>query len=347
MKRVSIVIPNWNTLKHLPECMTALAAQTYTDFETIVVDNASQDDSVAYLKREWPDVRVVELDHNTGFPGAVNAGLRASDSPYVVLLNNDTRAEPDWLERLVTAMDAHPEFSFASSKLLRFDTPDLIDSAGHVYSIWLGAADNIGEEQPATRYTEEAWIFGACAAASIYRRSLFEDIGGYDDDFFFTHEDVDFDLRANVAGHRGFLVPNAIVYHKRGATYSISAELNLMGVRNRIWCAGKNLPPLALAVWIGGKVLRVVWWIPARLVGFTPGRKVKERPGVQVKGVPWKDVKIRDAVRAAVEALIALPAKRRALRKIRRLSSIEFLRVVRATREPVALSEYREPTASR
>jgi GT2 family glycosyltransferase len=339
--RVSIVIPNWNGMKHLPDCMNAIARQTYRDFETIVVDNASSDESLDYLRAQWPDVRIVALDRNSGFPGAVNAGIEASDTEFVVLLNNDTSAEDHWLERLVNAMDAHPDFSFASSKLLRFDAPGLIDSAGHVYSVWIGAGDNIGEEQPATLYNDEAWIFGACAAASIYRRTLFRDIGVYDDEFFFTHEDVDFDLRANVAGHHCLLVPDAIVYHKRGASYSISPELMLMGVRNRIWCAGKNLPLLALGVWLAGKALRVVWWIPARLAGFTPGKKPTPRAGVQMKGAPWREVKITAALRTAVEALTKLPAKRRSVRGARRLSSIELLRIVRTTREPVPLARLR------
>jgi GT2 family glycosyltransferase len=335
LARAVVVIPNWNGLEHLPECLDALAAQTYRDFETIVVDNASTDGSVAYLREEWPDVRVVELDHNTGFPGAVDAGIAVSATEFVVLLNNDTRATPDWLGRLVAAMDEHPEFAFASSKLLRYHAPELIDSAGHAYDLWIGASFNIGEEEPAERYAEPAWIFGACAAASIYRRSLFDDIGDYDEEFFFTHEDVEFDLRANVAGHRCLLVPDSIVYHKRGASYEVDAQINLLGVRNRIWAAGKTLPPLALAIWLAGKAIRVLWWIPARLVGFVPGRKVVDAKGVTASA--WKDVRIRDAVKAAIGALLALPRKRRALRSVRRLGSIELLRRMRATKTPQPL----------
>jgi GT2 family glycosyltransferase len=333
--RVSVVIPNWNGLEHLPECMQALADQSYRDFETIVVDNASTDDSVGYLRTTWPDARVIALDHNSGFPGAVDAGIRASGTEYVVLLNNDTKANADWLERLVDAMDAHREFSFASSKLLRYHTPDKIDSAGHTYDLWIGASFNLGEEEASTLYAQPAWIFGACAAASIYRRSLFDDIGDYDAEFFFTHEDVEFDLRANVAGHRCMLVPDAIVYHKRGASYDVTAELNLMGVRNRIWAAGKTLPPLALAIWIGGKAIRVLWWIPARLLGFVPGRKAATLKGVTASA--WKDVRIRDAVRAAIAAVVALPAKRRSVRTIRRIGSLELLRRMRATKTPQPL----------
>ena len=343
MPRVSVVIPNWNTLEHLPECLDSLKAQTYRDFETVVVDNASSDASVAYMHEHHPEVRVIELGENTGFPGAVDAGIRATNTEYVVLLNNDTRAEPDWLERLVRAMDEHPEFSFASSKLLRYHTPELIDSAGHTYDLWIGASFNLGEEEPATHFTEPAWIFGACAAASIYRRSLFEDIGDYDAEFFFTHEDVEFDLRANVAGHRCMLVPDAVVYHKRGASYDVDVRIHLLGVRNRIWAAGQTLPPLALALWIGGKVLRVVWWIPARLIGFTPGRRVATRDGGTRKVGAWKDVRIMDAVGAAAEAFRSLPRKRRQTRSVRRLSTMQFLRVLRETKRTPSLAA-RQPS---
>jgi GT2 family glycosyltransferase len=333
VRRVTIVIPNWNGLKHLPDCLQALAGQTFRGFRTVVVDNASTDGSIGYIEKEWPGVDVIRLPDNLGFPAAVNAGIGAADTEYVVLLNNDTKADPDWLEKLVRGMDSHPEFASGSSKLLRFYTPDKIDSAGHTYSLWLGAADNVGEEQDARGYDDPAWIFGTCAAASIYRRELFEDIGGFDDDFFFTHEDVDFDLRANVAGHRCLLIPEAIVYHKRGASYELTPELTLMGVRNRIWTAGKNLPPLALALWIVGKFLRVVWWVPARLLGHTPGRRTggQKRRG---SAVAWRDVRIRDAIGAALAATRTLPAKRRAARPTRRLSSIEVLRVLHATRTP-------------
>ncbi len=341
MPRVSIVIPNWNGMKHLEECLVALRDQTYRDFEVIVVDNASTDESISYLQTSWPDVRIIELPGNLGFPAAVNAGILGSSSPYVVLLNNDTRAMPTWLERLVGGMDARPEFTFGSSKLLRLHTPDKIDSVGHSYSIWLGAGDNVGEEQPNDRYDEPAWIFGACAAASIYRREIFDDIGVFDAEFFFTHEDVDFDLRANAAGHRGLLVADAIVYHKRGASYEISRELTLMGVRNRIWCAGKNLPPLALAVWIGGKALRVLWWVPARLAGFTPGREASRADTrFKAKGA-WREVTIWSAAAAGLDALKRLPAKRRETKRARRVSSVALIRAMRATREPVPLDRER------
>lgn len=341
MTAVSIVIPNWNGLSHLPACMRALSEQTFTDFETIVVDNGSSDLSVEYLEREWPNVQVVRLGENRGFPAAVNAGFEKTTGDYIVLLNNDTEARPDWLHNLVSAMDAHPEFAFGSSKLLRADDPGVIDSAGHTYSLWLGAANNLGENGPAGAYEEPAWIFGACAAASIYRRSLVEDIGVYDADFFFTHEDIEFDLRANVAGYRCLLVPSAVVLHKRGASYEVSKELHLVGVRNRIWAAGKTLPPFALLLWVLAKAVRVVWWVPARVLGYKPGRRkaASSAGGDPPTRAPWREVGIADAARSAIAAARALPAKRRSVRHIRRTGTVQLLRILRATREPKPLTD--------
>ena len=322
MSRAAVVIPSWNTLEHLPVCLEALAGQTFRDFETIVVDNGSTDGSLDFLRRR-DDIRLVELGSNMGFPAACNAGIEASRGDYVVLLNNDTRAEPDWLERLVAAMDAAPEYAWGSSKLVRFDEPGLIDSAGHTYSIWVGAAHNVGEGEPAERYVRPRRVFGATAAASIYRRALFDDIGAFDEEFFFIHEDTDFDLRANVAGYRCLFVPDAIVHHKRGASYVVSSEIHLRGVRNRIWTT-RNLPPGLLVLWLLTKLLRAFRWVPARLTG--------RRTSSRTKPSAWRDVSPVDVLRATLDGLRTLPRKRREVKRARRLSSAQLLRVLSETR---------------
>lgn len=314
--RASVVIPNWNGLAHLPDCLDALQAQTFRGFETIVVDNGSTDASLDYLAGRSA-VRVVTLGENTGFPGAVNAGIAASEAEYVVLLNNDTAAEPSWLAELVGALDASPEYSWASSKLVAFDDPDVVDSAGHRYSLWVGAAFNIGEGDRAELFTQPRTIFGATAAASIYRRSLFEDIGGFDDEFFFIHEDTEFDLRANVAGHQCLFVPSAVIRHKRGASYEISAQIHLTGVRNRIWTT-RNLPPGLLVLWVVTKALRAFRWIPARLFG--------KKTSARTTSSAWRDVPPSAVVRATVSAFVSLPRKRREVKAVRRRSSRQLLR---------------------
>jgi GT2 family glycosyltransferase len=325
----SVVIPNWNGFDHLPDCLQALAAQTMTLFEVVVADNGSDDGSLAYLSEGWPRIRVVELGENRGFPAACNAGIRASSGAYVVLLNNDTAVEPDWLERLVAAMDAHPDFAWGSSRLVRYDDPATIDSAGHTYSIWVGAAHNIGEGEPASAHATGGRIFGATAAASIYRRELFDDIGMFDDEFFFIHEDTDLDLRANIAGHRCLYVPEAVVRHKRGASYEVDPRIHLMGVRNRIW-ATRSLPPGALVLWIVTKLLRALRWIPARLLG----RRTSQRTTASA----WRDVPPKDVFRASLAALRTLPRKRREVAATRRLNTVQFLRVLSETSRSAARS---------
>jgi GT2 family glycosyltransferase len=238
------------------------------------------------------------------------------------MLNNDTSADARWLERLVGAMDATIEFGWASSKLVRFDEPELIDSAGHAYSIWVGAAHNIGEGEPASGFADRRQIFGAAAAASIYRRAMLDDIGGFDDEFFLIHEDTDLDLRANAAGYRCLFVPDAIVRHRRGSSYEVSPRIHLMGVRNRIWTT-RSLPPGLLAVWLLTKVLRSFRWIPARVLG----RKTSAR----TEPSAWRDVPPLDVVRATLSALWSLPRKRREVRAKRRLGSFQLWRVLSDT----------------
>lgn len=327
MTRASVVIPNWNGLTHLPDCFDALDAQTLPNVEIIVADNGSTDGSIEYLRDR--DVTVVELGTNLGFSGACNAGIRASSGDYVVLLNNDTSAAPDWLERLVVAMDAHPDSGWGSSKLVRFDDPSVIDSAGHTYSVWVGAAHNVGEGEPATMHDVSRRIFGATAAASIYRRSMLDDIGSLDDEFFFIHEDTDLDVRANAAGYRCLYVPDAVVRHKRGASYEVDPRIHLLGVRNRIW-ATRSLPPGVLALWIVTKLLRAVRWIPSKLFGKATSSRTTASA--------WRDVSPRDVLRESIGALRTLPRKRREVAAVRRLNSVQFLRVLSETSRSAARS---------
>jgi GT2 family glycosyltransferase len=212
--------------------------------------------------------------------------------------------------------------AWGSSKLVRFDDPDVVDSAGHTYSIWVGAAHNVGEGEPADRHTEGGRVFGATAAASIYRRSLFDDIGLLDDEFFFIHEDTDLDLRANAAGHRCIYVPDAVVRHKRGASYDVDPRIHLLGVRNRIW-ATRGLPPGLVVLWFATKLLRAFRWIPAKVSG--------RRTSGRTTASAWRDVSSKDVVLESIRALRTLPRKRREVAASRRLSSAQFLRVLSET----------------
>lgn len=345
---VSLIIPNWNGAHHLVDCLDSLKDQCKDDVEVVVVDNASTDGSLALLEGQYPWVERIALDDNFGFSAAVNAGIRATSAPLVVLLNNDTRAAPDWLQQLLTGLNRYPDASFAASKMLLFDPPHRIDSAGDHFSLLTGAGFNIGAGEPADAYADPAWVLGACAGAAIYRRSLFEDIGLFDEDFFLIFEDVDLDLRAQVAGHRCIYLPDAVVYHKRGAsTDNSSRAVAARAWRNQIWVAGKNLPPLLLCWWslmFAQELFRlVVFSVLARMwrnLVRRHSRAVSPAPLDKSQPAPsWRQGTLVAYLWPEFRhALRLLPAKRREVRPLRRLGSLRLLRILLKTRLPLEQS---------
>jgi GT2 family glycosyltransferase len=242
--KVTVVIPNWNGLCHLPECLASLAAQSFTDFDTLLVDNASTDEGVAWVRKQHPEVSVLELEDNGGFAKAVNTGIRASESQYVALLNNDTAVDRGWLEALVLALDQRLGYEYAASKIVMYSRPDHLNGAGDMWSRRGMTAVNRGYGQPASRYEEMERVFGACAGAALYRRTLFNEVGLFDEDFFLMHEDTDFNLRCLMAGKRCLYVPQALVRHKLGASISTRPALKMVRLlmRNETYAAFKNLP---------------------------------------------------------------------------------------------------------
>lgn len=322
--RASVIIPNWNGLELLQACLAALDQQQFTDFEIIVVDNGSSDGSVEWLQARANSVKLVELKNNLGFPAAVNRGIQASTAPYLVLLNNDTLPEPDWLANLIAAMEAHPEAASGASRMLLAAPPHRIDSAGDGYDLRTGVGFNVGAGEPADSRSEPAWVFGACAGAAIYRRSLFDDIGLFDEAYFLVFEDVDLSLRAQLAGHRCLYVPTAIVYHHRGASTAGTSEAVLLrSWRNHIWVAAKNLPPLLLLAWSGLFAVRL-----GRLLVYTV--LASRHPGVEVIPLSryWQTFK---------QGLRGLPGRRRAAARHRRLGSWALLQRLRKLPAPLAV----------
>lgn len=214
----SVVIPHWNGLQFLSTCYEALRRQTYPNVEIILADNASTDGSQEYTREHYPEVRIVQLDRNYGFTGACNAGFRAAQGAYVALLNNDTEADPRWIESLVSAFERHPDAGFLASKMLLFDKRDHFHTAGDFFGVngWPG---NRGAwQKDEGQFDREEYVFSACAGASVYRKTLLDQVGLLDDDFFFGMEDIDLAWRAQFVGWKCVYVPQAVVYHKVSAT---------------------------------------------------------------------------------------------------------------------------------
>jgi GT2 family glycosyltransferase len=292
--RVTVVIPNWNGVSHLPGCLEALAAQSFTDFEVVLVDNASGDGSIAWVRKHHPQVHILQRPDNGGFSRAVNAGIVVARSEYVALLNNDTAADADWLGALVGALDNHRAYDFAASKMILFSEPDRLNAAGDVYMVGRMAAKNRGFGESVLRYGEMERVLGACAGAALYRRTLFDEVGLFDEDFFLMSEDADFNLRCLIAGKRCLYVPDARIRHKLRASIGTEPtwEMTRLAVRNEAIVAAKDLPAgiliLTPILWPYRFVRQILLVRPSRchlvpgLLRQAPGRLRAEAEGFRL-----------------------------------------------------------------
>jgi GT2 family glycosyltransferase len=235
--------------RHLLELiLPSLARQSFRDFEVIVVDNGSRDDTVAWLSEHWPAVQVVSLAQNIGVTAALNVCARAGRGELVGLFNNDLEADPDCLGELVAALREHPQASWAGAKLRDFEQRDVLDGAGDVFT-WAATGGRRGHgERDVGQYDEPRAIFGACGGAALYRRSTLQQVGDFDEDFFAFYEDVDWNLRAQLAGFSCRYVPSAVVYHMGSATIGrgLSDFTRYQLWRNTLWIIAKDLPARAL-----------------------------------------------------------------------------------------------------
>ncbi|HEY3191604.1 MAG TPA: glycosyltransferase family 2 protein [Solirubrobacterales bacterium] len=246
---VSIVIPSRDGatprdgLVYLEMVLETLAKQTFRAFDVTVVDNGSSDGSVEYLRRRWPEVNVVALPANAGFPTAINRGVDASRGRYVALLNNDVELSPDWLELLVDELDRDQAVGFVTGKIMRHDDRDVIEQAGHDFFV-CGRFEPIGLDQPDTgQYEERRPTAIVTAAAALYRREALNRAGGFDEDYFLYCEDGDACLRMLLAGYTGLYVPEPKAFHVRGGTVGVQSELSRFYlVRNALITLFKDLP---------------------------------------------------------------------------------------------------------
>jgi GT2 family glycosyltransferase len=231
----------------LQECLEALGRQTYEKVEIIVVDNGSTDGSVEQLRRIAPHVRLVELDQNIGFAGGNIEGLRVARGQYIALLNNDTLPEPCWLSELISAIQSKQEIGICASKLVFHSDPSIVDSAGD-QCVTSGHGIKGGYRECASDHNEGRYVFGACAGAALYRRSMLDDIGFLDPDFFLNCEDTDLNFRAQLMGWKCVYVPTALVRHRVGASLEkIKDQAVYFLARNDEFVWIKNMPtPLIL-----------------------------------------------------------------------------------------------------
>lgn len=282
----TIIIPNYNGIHYLENCLRSLESE---QADVIVVDNGSVDGSYEMVCEKFPNVKTIRFTENTGFCKAVNAGIAASaasiqKATYVILLNNDTVVESGFVKELERALDEKEDIFSGSAKLISMQEKEKIDDAGDFYCA-LGWAFALGKGKLERDYGKSYDIFAACGGAAIYRRSILEQIGTFDENHFAYLEDIDLGYRARIYGYRNVFVPKARVYHAgsaaSGSRYnSFKAKLS---AQNSIYLIYKNMPFLQIVLnlpfFFLGFGIKILFFIrkglgKAYLAGFASGLKL-------------------------------------------------------------------------
>jgi len=247
MTRVAVIVLSYDGLELLRASLPSVLLQRGVEFSVLLVDNGSGDGTQS---ESWPaGVRLMRIERNIGVAAALNRGLQAlpASCDFVALLNNDVELEPDWLARLVATLEAFPQAASATGKTLNYHQRDTLDAAGDEL-MWSGAGTHRGVgERDQGQYDQPAAVFSACAGVDLFRRSAFNAIGGFDEDFFAYQEDVDWGLRAQLAGFTARYEPTAVAYHMGGATTGRDPRRYvLLQRRNQVLVPLKNFPLRAL-----------------------------------------------------------------------------------------------------
>lgn len=249
--RTTVLIPNYNGIKFIRPCLDSI--RKAGDYPVIIVDNGSCDGAREEIEHyisessQESGIRLIPLRENTGFCHAVNVGLKEVKTEFVFLLNNDTIIDKEAIDRLESCMDSDRRIFSAQSKILNLYNHDLIDDAGDLYCA-LGWAFARGKDKPAHYYTERARVFACCGAAVMYRMSMFDEIGGFDEEHFAYLEDIDMGYRAGIHGFKNIYEPSSVIYHAGSATSG--SRHNSFKVKlssgNSIYLIYKNMPLLQL-----------------------------------------------------------------------------------------------------
>lgn len=255
MARLSVVILNWNGRRHLERYLPSVVAHTEGDAEVVVADNGSTDDSLQWLRLNYPDVRVIRLDRNYGFAGGYNRALREVKSEYVLLLNSDVEVTAGWWQPLVEVLDTESDVAAVAPKLLADMERTKFEYAGAAggFIDYLGypfcrgrILSNVEEDRG--QYDDRRDIFWASGAAMCCRREVFESLGGFDEDFFAHMEEIDLQWRMQLAGWRIVVEPKSVVYHLGGGTLPASSRKIFLNHRNNLAMLFKCASPMQRAV---------------------------------------------------------------------------------------------------
>lgn len=302
--KVSVVTPNYNGKDFLYAYFESLNKNSNEIGEVIIVDNGSNDGSQEFIRnyREKVDFPIVLIENsqNLGFAEAVNQGISKARYDYIFSLNNDTVVEKSAILELLNLLNTDGRIFSVSSKMVRFNNPELIDDAGDDYTL-LAYTKKRGNNQNLNNFIEVSEIFSSCAGAALYRKDLLEELDGFDSEFFAYMEDVDLGYRARINGYKNLFCPNAIVYHIGSATTgSQYNEFKVrLAARNNVWVVYKNLPIPQKIVNILflflGFLIKYLFFLkkgfgPIYLEGLKEGLKTRNKiKKVEFKSKNWKN----------------------------------------------------------
>lgn len=262
--KASIIIPNLNGEGWLKDCIDSCINQDFNEeYEIIIIDNGSTDKSIEIIKecaQRFPKLTLIENKENTGFSYAVNQGIKLSKAEYAVLFNNDAFAQPDWMQQLVTVADSDEKIFSVGGLMIQHFNRDLADDAGDYVPLF-GWTCKRGDGLSKDRYNKQERIFSACGGAALYRKSILDKIGLFDENFFAYGEDVDIGWRANNRGYKNIYNPKAVCYHICSAT---------TGGRYNTFKAVKSGQNTALLLYKNMPLLMLIVNLPFILIGFVP-----------------------------------------------------------------------------
>jgi len=254
MNKTTVLIPNYNGIKYIEDCLRSIG-----EYPVIVVDNGSCDGSVELIADKFPNVKLIRLPENTGFCHAVNVGLKEVKTDFVFLLNNDTVTAPDTIDMLERRIMTDKSYFSVQSKILNMKQPELIDDCGDLYCA-LGWAYSRGSGKRAdSGFDTPEEVFACCGAAVLYRMSVFDEIGMFDENHFAYLEDIDIGYRARIHGFKNVFEPKSVIFHAGSATSGSKHnrfKVNLSS-QNSIYLIYKNMP-----------LLQIVLNLPLLIIGF-------------------------------------------------------------------------------
>ncbi len=314
------IIPNYNGGDLILRCLDSVLSQTYSPIETIVVDNASTDGSLAQIKKKFPKIKIIETGYNAGWGIACNIGMKAAESTYIALINNDAVLEPNCVEEMVVAIELNPSYGSCASRILLLDQPEITEVCGlAIYPD--GSSCGRGRLGPADQFMNVEEVFCANDCCCLYKRTMIEDIGDYDPDFFIYCDETDIGWKHQLAGWKCVYAPKAVAYHAHSRAAGSYSNFKAYHVeRNRIFIVLKYFPLLMLVASFPISAYRYSyqWYLATfkkkgALAHYTKNNSLLSGVNILLK--------------AHIDALKKIPVmwkRRRELKKIRRIKSHEL-----------------------